>query len=149
MNKLVKELDDARVAVTEAVSKIAKDKREAVLLGDWSLKDIVAHLSGWAKYQLEVIDAIAGSRVLPEPGNIDKFNKQSTEARTKLSWDKVYTEFLEVSQKLVNEYKKVKDDQWTKSLWKNKKTTLEKFINIEVRHYKNTHLPQILKLLKG
>ena len=149
MNKLIKELINARKQVIEAVARVDKSKQAKAFVGEWTLKDIIAHLSGWANYQVEVIKALNNGQTPPEPGNIDGFNRRSTEIRADIHWDKVYAEFLEGSQKLVDEYKGIKDKDWKKLLWKNKKTTLEKFINIEVRHYKKTHLPQILGLMKS
>lgn len=148
VENLVDELKEARTAVVKAVSKVPINKREVVFLGDWSLKDLIAHLTGWAKYQLEVIKDVQTDKTPKEPGNIDGFNKKSTEVRALLSWDKAYSEFLEVSQKLIGTYKGLKTDMWDTLLWDNKKTTLKKFINIEIRHYKKTHLPQILRLIK-
>ncbi len=98
VNKLVDELVDSREAVIEAISKISKDKRETVFSGDWSLKDIIAHLTGWANYQISVIKDLKEGKVPKEPGNIDGFNKKSTETRANLSWDKIYSEFVEASQ---------------------------------------------------
>lgn len=148
MNNLVQELIDARKSVIEAVEKVDKSKRAKVFVGEWALKDMLAHLTGWAKYQMEVIAAISKGQIPPEPGNIDGFNKKSTEERAKIMWARIYAEFVESGQKLVDAYKGVKNKDWKKLLWKNKKTTLEKFIDIEIRHYKKTHLPQILELLK-
>lgn len=147
MESLVDELRLARTAVIEAVSKVARNKREVVFLGDWTLKDLIAHLTGWANYQLEVIKDIQLGRIPEEPGSIDGFNEKSTRKRATQSWEKTYSEFLDASQKLIDTYQKLPNDLWDTLLWEDKKTTLKKFINIEIRHYKKTHLPQILKLV--
>lgn len=149
MESLVDELRLARTAVIEAVSKVARNKREVVFLGDWTLKDLIAHLTGWANYQLEVIKDIQLGRTPKEPGSIDGFNEESTRKRASQSWEKTYSEFLETSQKLIDTYQKLPNDLWDTLLWDDKKTTLKKFINIEIRHYKKTHLPQIISLIKN
>jgi len=141
------ELASARQSVIDAVQKVNKAKREQKLLGDWSLKDLIAHLTGWADYQLKVLTAVKTGQTPPEWGKIDGFNHASTLQRKKLDWEMVFSEFQEVSQKLVDAYEKVADAGWDKPLWKGKKTTLSKIIDIETRHYSKTHLPQILKLL--
>jgi len=146
LNKPI-ELANARQSVIDAVQKVTKAKREQKLLGDWSLKDLIAHLTGWADYQLRVLTAVKNDQTPPEWGKIDDFNHASTLQRKKLDWEKVFSEFQEVSKKLIDAYKKVPDADWDKPLWKGKKTTLNKLIDIETRHYSKTHLPQILKLL--
>ena len=141
------ELASARMSVINAVQEVNKTKREQKLLGDWSLKDLIAHLTGGADYKLRVLTAVKNGRTPPEWGKIDDFNHASTLQRKRLAWEKVFSEFQEVSQKLIDAYKKVPDADWNKPLWKGKKTTLGKIIDIETRHYSKTHLPQILKLL--
>ncbi|OGC52141.1 hypothetical protein A2982_01480 [candidate division WWE3 bacterium RIFCSPLOWO2_01_FULL_39_13] len=149
MNKLVDDLTQARKSIIDAVSKLTSNKQNVQLAGDWNLKDLIAHLTGWADYQIEIIKAIRSNSTPPEPGRIDDFNQKSTAARKKTSWKKVYDEWLKASQELIEEYDSLRDALWGKPLWKNKKTTLEKLIKIEIRHYQKTHLPQIEKLLKS
>lgn len=147
MNNLIQELAKARTEIITAIDKVDKNKINITFLEEWNLKDLVSHLTGWADYQMLVIEFLLKGKVPPEPGKIDTFNQKSTAKRKILPWDKVYEEFKDKSQQLINSYAKIPDNMWDTPLWPDKKTTLEKFIKIEIRHYSITHLPQIQKLL--
>ena len=147
MNSLVNELSEARKELIKTVDKVNKNKVNDRLIGDWSLKDLVSHLTGWADYQISVLDVFTKGEVPPEHGKIDDFNQKSTIERKTQSWDKVYDEYKNKSQKLIDKYLDLPSNKWSQVLWLNKKTTPEKFIKIEIRHYLNTHLPQIKQLL--
>jgi len=56
--------------------------------------------------------------------------------RKKVSWEKVYQEFIKTTNSLIKAYR-------------NQKTIPKKLIDIEIRHYQKTHAPQIEKVLKG
>lgn len=147
MNCLIDELAKARKELITTIDKVSKNKIDNPFLGDWNLKDLVSHLTGWADYQVLVLDTFAKGESPPEPGKIDVFNQRSTTERKTQSWNLIYEEFKNKSQKLIDKYANLPGDKWSQLLWPDKKTTLEKFIKIEIRHYLNTHLPQIKKLL--
>lgn len=139
MNQLVNDLARAREELLETIEKIDQKKAVKVILGEWSLKDIVAHLTGWAEYQIAVLKAIKSGNLPPDCGSVQGYNEQSTSSRKNLPWGKVYEEYKEKGQQLVDEYKSLPDELWTKSV--------EKLIKIETRHYAETHLPQIKQIL--
>lgn len=45
MNNLVNELRQARSELITAIEKVGGDKSRDQFIGDWNLKDLVAHLS--------------------------------------------------------------------------------------------------------
>jgi len=148
MNPLVNTLVKARSELLETVDKIDQEKADKVIIGNWNLKDIIAHLTGWAEYQIAVLKAIRLGKLPPDYGNVQDYNQQSTRSRKDLPWDRIYEEYKEKSQQLVEEYKSLPDELWTKPIERGKKPTMEKLIKIETRHYAETHLPQIKKLLE-
>lgn len=148
MNGLVTELSTARENVINTVNKIDPKKADEVILGTWNLKDIIAHLSGWANHQIAVLRAIKSNKTPSDYGNVDEYNCQSTESRKNKSWEEIYKEFKEKSGQLVKEYESLTDINWKQLIWPNRKTTPEKFVKIEIKHYQETHLPQIKKLLE-
>ena len=54
-------LRDERLALLEVAAAVPPAAAGVVFLGEWSAKDIVAHLIGWDYANIEAIQAILGS----------------------------------------------------------------------------------------
>lgn len=147
MKDLIDDFKQARLDLIKVLKDFPKEKREVVLFGEWSLKDLVGHISGWN------IAATNAARSLEE-GNtpewvksINDFNKENVERREKWSWEKVSQEFLEASKALIEEYERLPRELWEKKYWSERKYTPLKMFKIELKHLKNIHLPEMLKYL--
>src|SRR5712692_8930968 len=62
------------------------------VLGQWSLKDIVAHLIGWDREAARRFRLFMAGPTEDLTYNVDEFNSQSVAARQHLSWDQVIEE---------------------------------------------------------
>lgn len=149
MNELVKEYIEARQELINLVSKFQKEKRENVLFGNWTLKDIIAHLTGWAEHQTEVLQNLRKNKINKRIENIQAYNRQSVAKRKVINLNETYEEFIKITDSLISEYMDLPKNLWKKTIWKNKKYTPEKYITIEIRHYRKTHGPQIQEFLKN
>jgi len=144
MEDLTNELKTAKAKLIRLVDSFPREKRELVLFDKWSLKDILSHLSGWAKYQIETLKQIKRGDEVRSPKNLKiTINESLVSLRQKWSWDKVYQEFLRLSEELVNEYENLPEKLWKRQIVKSKQPTVEDFIKIEINHYRKTHGPQI------
>lgn len=142
------DLEKAIAKLTETVDRFPKEKRELILFDQWGLKDILIHLTGWAKYQTKTLKEVQKGKLLENPANlISLINEDFVAKRKNLSWERIYQNFLAASQKLVEEYRQLPDKFWQKKVYKNKATTVADFIKIEINHYQKTHGPQIKKAL--
>jgi hypothetical protein len=56
-------LRDARQAVLEAAAAVPIETADTVFLGEWSAKDIVAHLTGWDYANMQAVQAILTSKL--------------------------------------------------------------------------------------
>lgn len=137
----------AREDILKTVNRIDPKKVDEIILGTWTLKDIIAHLTGWVEYQIGTIEALKSRTKPPDFGSVQDYNQKSTDSRKSFPWDKVYEEYKEKSQQLVDDYKNLTKELWKKPIEKGGKLTMEKLIKIETRHYAKTHLPQIKQLL--
>lgn len=147
MNPLCEEFREVREEFIKAVDSVPKNRRNEVFLGEWNLKDMLAHLTGWGLHQTEVLRAFKRGAVAERPESVKDFNDKSVEARRKLTWSEVYDEFVKTGEQLLAEYDTLTDDQWKKKIWPDKELTPAEFIKIEIKHYRETHLPQIRKWL--
>lgn len=149
MKTKVDELKKAREGLVDLINGFPKKKREAILFDKWSLKDILVHLTGWANYQIEALEKLKSGKEQEIVKNLkNSINDEFVKSKKKIDWDKVYQDFLAATDSLAKQYQSLPKQLWGKRFYKNKKTTPKEFIDIEIRHYNNTHGPQIKKFLK-
>ena len=55
MNKLISDLKNARQELISIIDKVPENRRNTKFLGTWSLKNIVAHLTGWSEHQIDTL----------------------------------------------------------------------------------------------
>lgn len=150
MKTLVNEFKSVRKDLIRIIDSFPGEKRELVLFDKWSLKNILSHLSGWAKYQTDVLVQFERGEKIKISKNLKVLiNEDFVFQRLKWNWDRVYREFLETSEKLIKEYEDLPGELWEKKLYDDKETTMKDFIKTEINHYKNTHGPQIKQFLKA
>jgi C_GCAxxG_C_C family probable redox protein len=63
--ELVTRLVQTRQEIIESISCLPEPRQAQAFLGEWSLKDLLAHLAGWDNANLEAIQALQAGR-LPE-----------------------------------------------------------------------------------
>jgi len=61
-DKIIGGLVSARRQVLEAVARLSPEQQDAVFLGEWSARDLVAHLIGWDYTNLEAVSEIRAGR---------------------------------------------------------------------------------------
>src|SRR3989339_454114 len=129
---LVEELNAVIKLFLEDIRNFPAKDRDKILFDKWSLKQILIHLIGWADYQVKTLEEFQEGKepVIPdhlkESINDDLVAKKGNEA-----WEKVYADFLKTEASLTNRYKKLRDKDWDKKIWKGKQTTLREFVNLE------------------
>lgn len=144
MTKLTKQFIQARDQFIKLIDDFPRDMRENKLFGEWNLKQILIHLTGWSKYQTEVlIEFKKGYEFKIHPNLKSTINEDLVAQKSALTWNQVYRDFILSGKRLVDEYNSLSDKLWSKKIWTNEKTTPKDFIQIEINHYKNTHGPQI------
>lgn len=139
----IKEYELWRNRLLTAVEE-AKDDGD-IIVGEWTLKNIVSHLTGWAKYQVGLIEYLVDSREPQRWGNIDEFNMKNVKKEASKSFEKVVEDYKKTSESLIKAYSKLPENLWDIKVWLDMKATPKKLLNIEIRHIAKTHLPQITK----
>lgn len=145
MKDLIDRFKQARNDFIKIINQISPNKREIVCAGDWTAKNILSHLIGWTDFQNNILkDFMEGKRPVYF-SNILQYNTESVNKRRLFSWNKVCEELLDSTDQLIIKYKELSEDLWNKPIWKDKKATPVKLIEIETRHYLGEHLDQIKK----
>ncbi len=146
MKNLIDQFKQARNDFLKIANQISSDKREIVCAGDWTAKDILSHLIGWADFQNTVLKNVLEGKQPENLSNVSEYNESSVKKRRTQFWNKIVSELIKSTNYLINQYQKLPEDLWNKPIWKDKKTTPVKLIKIETRHYQGEHLEQIKKL---
>ena len=60
--KLIEDLLSARRDVRETIHSLPPEQRDQPLIGEWSVKDLIAHLIGWDYTNLEAVQEILAGR---------------------------------------------------------------------------------------
>jgi hypothetical protein len=102
---LVSMLTATRAVERELFGQFDPAVRDAAALGEWSPKDIQAHLSGWKARQTKRLVAARGGRGpdTPDAREIDELNAEMHAARADWPWEDVATEADQVTDELVAE----------------------------------------------
>ena len=102
-------LDTEYANFQDAIKGLDRDQLQRVFYGDWSVRDIVAHMLGWEREMAEALRRIArGERPTPEGvdySNADEWNaKFSARLRQQLpstvlaEWGQVHQTFVKAAE---------------------------------------------------
>lgn len=146
MKILIEDFKRVRQLVIQAVKDFPEDRRKEALFDEWDLKDLLAHMSGWMISATDNVKHIKKGKIPPWVGSIDDFNKENVEERKNWGWNKVYKELIKTSEDFIKEYESLPSELGRMVYWPGRNFTPKKILEIEIKHWKITHLPQITKI---
>ncbi|MGD8759218.1 MAG: ClbS/DfsB family four-helix bundle protein [Anaerolineales bacterium] len=147
MDQRLSEFTQARQAVIEAIDHFPDDRVDEILFGEWSLKDVLAHLTGWDQYFVEILRLLRSGKEAPHWGSIAKFNQASVQRRAADGWIEVYDEFIAGGEAFINAYGGLATNEANARFWEGKSYTPNRIIEVNAHHYGKSHLPQIKRRL--
>ncbi len=113
--QLLKRLNKAWAALKESYTGLSDARlTEPGVTGDWSVKDILAHVTTWEEEALKHLPLImAGGRPprYATSGGIDAFNARMTEQKRGLSLSDVRRQLDETHRRLVDFIRSAPEDQ--------------------------------------
>lgn len=83
------------------------------LLGNWSAKDILAHLVNWQTKALEVVEGARDGRTIEQPADDDEFNAQSVERYRAWTWEETKMQLERSAQNLIQLARTLPDATWS------------------------------------
>lgn len=97
---LINALEHSRAAIQTLLDVIDKNRKIYPL---WTVREIVAHISGWDDAVITSIRAhVAGQEPgTPAARGIDYYNEQTVSTREGLDYDHIYREFVKTRQDLI------------------------------------------------
>jgi DinB superfamily len=117
-SQLLQRLDQAWVAFKDSYTGLSEDEMmEPGVTGNWSVRDIIAHVTWWEEEALTHLPLILEGGKPPRYsvtyGGIDAFNAQKTELNKTLSLAEVVRHQEEIHLCLVDFLQTVPEDQFT------------------------------------
>ena len=111
-------------AFHETIHGLNEEQMAAVWLGSWSVKDIVAHICGWHREMIPLLERIArGERPVPAGvsyDDVDAWNATFAAARADMAVADVLLEFDKSHEDFMHAAAQVPDDRFVegKTAWK-------------------------------
>jgi len=116
--QLLKKLDKAWVELKASYAGLSDvQMTEPGVTGDWSVKDILAHVTTWEEEALKYLPLIIEGGRPPryvKYGGIDAFNAQMTEQKRGLSLSDVLRQLDETHRQLIDYVRSVPEEQFTR-----------------------------------
>jgi hypothetical protein len=117
--QLLNRLDAAWVAFQASYAGLSSARLvEPGVTGDWSVKDIIAHVTWWEEEALRHLPLIIAGGRPPRYsvayGGIDTFNAMMAERKRELSLSDVLTQQDDTHRRLIDFIRSVSDDQFTR-----------------------------------
>lgn len=116
--QLLRRLDKAWSLLKESYDGLSESRlMEPGVIGTWSVKDILAHVTTWEEETLKVLPLIIQGRQLPRYsvvyGGIDAFNAQMAEQKRNLSLAEVVTQLDKIHSRLIDYIQRAPEEQFT------------------------------------
>jgi hypothetical protein len=104
--QILNKIEQAWSAFKESYAGLTDEQSmQTGVMGDWSVKDILAHVSGWEeealKYLPYILQGVRPPRYSVLYGGIDAFNAQMAEQKRKLTLSEVRDQLDETHRRLV------------------------------------------------
>ncbi len=117
--QLLEKLDQAWAEIKESYAGLSDSQlAEPGMPGDWSVQDILAHVTTWEEEALQYLPRILEGGRPPRYsslyGGIDAFNAQRTAQKRSLALAEVLTQLDEIHDRLISWVQSVPEEQFTR-----------------------------------
>jgi hypothetical protein len=145
--KLLKKLDTAWTALLDSYASMTDaEMMQSGVTGEWSVKDLIAHVTSWEEEALKHLPTILEGKRPPRYsvtyGGIDAFNAQVMAQKKTLSLTEVLHQRDETHRRLIDFIQRVPEEQFTSETRFRRRLKLDTY-----GHYK-IHKEAILKWRK-
>jgi uncharacterized damage-inducible protein DinB len=127
----------AQEELLDTVEKFPKEKTNKIFYGDWTIKELVGHISAWDKYFTKVLRNLSGGIETDHWGNINEFNEKEVAKRKGWSLNKLTKELVGASNEFIKTYKKLDKKFLNQKIWDKRKYTPEDILKIQIHHYES------------
>ncbi len=112
---LTEALERARTSMLAGLEEIDRNRKIYPL---WTIREILAHLSGWDDSVLAFIQALQAGTVPPATAvrGVDVYNAETVSTREGLDYDHIYREYLETRRQVLSQLRALPAEKVTEVL---------------------------------
>jgi hypothetical protein len=98
--QILESLNNSYAAMIAQLNEVDKQHKIYPL---WTIREIVAHLSGWDDTAIEFAGALVNGKTPPVPAPLgpDLYNQETVSTREALSYDHIVREYMDTRRKLI------------------------------------------------
>lgn len=140
---------EARQKILTEVSKLSEAEQDQVFLGIWSIKDLLAHLIGWDKTNLNAIKSVMQNQAPPFYEHHDHdwqtYNGMLVRKNRKDSIEELFATAKDSHERLIKFLQTVPPEHFNKDFgvrFRGYKVTIQRLIEAETKD-EQTHCEQI------
>jgi len=145
---LIQRLETSRAMMIAHLDEIDRNRKIYPL---WTVREIIAHLSGWDDATIAFIKAIVAGEVPATPAarGIDVYNAETVATREGLDYDHIYREYIETRKVLLDLIRAMPEEKTTQQFilpWGDKGTLVD-IIDIFGPH-EEEHAEDVQKIIE-
>jgi hypothetical protein len=116
IDAVIQKLDETRGRVLALLPQVEGIQEKEVYPG-WTIKEMLAHMSGWDDLVIDFAAAFARGEqpFTPAYRMIDEYNAESVETRVPLDYTQVYSEFIKTRARLIEVLQGFPDEKFEQS----------------------------------
>ena len=136
----------AREDFLKAIARFPQELRDRPLFGEWSLKDVLAHIIGWESLSIEKAEAVKKGITPDWVSDVEEQNRKAAEQYKGAGWDEMYQRLVQSGEGMLSAYQSLPPHFWDKQVGPDPKSTPRHFLEEEARHYEG-HLKEVNEVL--
>lgn len=145
--ELINKLKQANDELIIAIDSFPKEKREATIFDQWTLKQVMGHISGWNLLRLKELSLFLNNKPITKITDFETYNKHLIAEREGKDWEYLYDELKTSCEKLIEVYTNINPESFNKKIWNDSTKTVKDWLLIDLDHWNREHLTEIKKHL--
>lgn len=114
ISRFIKEHNKLKELISSLPKELLLKKKT---IGEWSLKDVIAHLAAWNWEAIDEVDRVLKNKATwpkryEDKAGEDAFNKKAVELRKNMSWEEVIKDWDNSFWKQIELMKKLTEEEW-------------------------------------
>lgn len=145
-DRALTEFESLMLQLFIAVGKFPANRRDEILFGEWSIANIVAHLSAWNLVTIDGLKRLVDGKEITAwiaDDQTNQFNADAIKKRRKFSWKKLVSELEDTYAQLFDCYEALSPREWGMQFGPIPNATAMNSLNTDIDHLR-LHLQKIL-----
>jgi hypothetical protein len=147
---ILEELRNTRTALLDTIANLDEDAQERKgLIGDWSAKNVLAHLAAWEAVVVIALPARLATGEMPAElkariADEDRYNAEEIAEREELTMPEQLMELERIRAALLGELHRLDAATWQRhGLWSGWQGTLAEYLRASILEHEEEHISEL------